>query len=291
MLADPVAQTKKTFFVPVPFTKFSSIQSPCVDVNIDGKVFSMELDLGYRGDITFTKESTDLILSKDFICEKPMYGIRGKEYSTNLYRVPKAKIGAMTFSKLVLQEEMQEFVTDSVFVQNGGKPSPREPGRLGWELFYNVNLLVDVTNSLIAFCDSLDTLKNKGYVIEDFIQTPLFLDRGLVEFQVQTLEGVLLCMLDTGATWNMINSEIERGKPIEEEMWKPENSVEYSSFKIEGEEFGPIAFHRMPIKIPIRIEAILGMEFFQNHLVFLDFTGKCAYFSKGNSVADGQKSK
>lgn len=279
-------QKKETYFVPIPFTKFSSIQSPCVQVNIDGKTFSVELDLGYRGDLTFTKETIDLISSKSFICEKPMYGIRGKEYPTSLYRIPKAKIGAMTFFKPILQEERPELVKDSVFVKNGGEPSPREPGRLGWELFYNVNLLVDVKNSQIAFCDSLDTLEKQGYQVESFTKTPLLLERGLVEFQAQTSEGLLLCMLDTGATWNMLNSEIQNGKSIEDEMWKSENIIEYTSFKIDKNEFGPIAFHRMPIKIPIRIEAILGMEFFQEHQVFLDFAGKWAYFLKASKTQE-----
>src|SRR4051812_33536647 len=71
-----------SFFVPIPIAKFSSIQSPCVNVDIEGKIFSMELDLGYRGDLVSTKEWIDPVLSKIFVCEKQMYGIRGKSYPT-----------------------------------------------------------------------------------------------------------------------------------------------------------------------------------------------------------------
>ncbi len=273
-----VSPEKPTYFVRVPITKYSSIQSPCVDIGIEDRVFSVELDLGYRGDLTVTKQSADLISSKNFIREKPMYGIRGKEYSTNLYRIPEVKIGKMTFFKPILQEEGEEFIKDATFVQNGGEPSQRDPGRLGWELFYNVNLLIDTKNSSIAFCDSLKTLQQHGYRVENFICTPLFLDQGLVEFFAETSEGRLRCMLDTGATWNILNSEIAEGQSIDQAMWDAANIIKYSSFRIDGKDFGPLTFHRIPIRAPIQIEAILGMEFFEENLVFLDFSEKTAYF-------------
>ncbi|MBI5273048.1 MAG: hypothetical protein HY861_03595 [Chlamydiia bacterium] len=279
----PTTQTsqsdKSVFYVPVPLTKLSSIQSPCLDVDIEGKVISMELDLGFRGDLTLTGHYIDQVSSKTFLLTKNMYGIRGKEYPTNIYRIPEIKIGAMTFIQPKLQKNSEEFIEDSVFVKDGSKPSAREPGRLGWELFYNVNLLVDIKNSTIAFCDGLDTLKKQGYLVETFTQAPLLIERGLVEFEAQTNEGTLRCMLDTGATFNMLNRGINGEKPIAQAIWEPENVLEYSSFKIGETNFAPVSFHRVPIKMPLRIDAILGMEFFQDHLIFLDFAGGYVYFS------------
>ncbi len=212
-----------------------------------------------------------------------MYGFKGKEYPTNLYRIPKIKIGAMAFIQPILQENTEQSRKDSVIVQNGNKPSPREPGRIGWELFHNVNLLLDVKNSKIAFCDSLPTIEDHGYKITDFIKVPLLLERGLIEFETDTPDGHLRCMLDTGATWNVLNSKIEEENSIEQVIQDPSNILEYSSFQIGTEEFGPVAFHRIPIKLPIHIEAILGMEFIEDHLVFLDFAEKYVYFSKDHN--------
>jgi len=274
-------QTKDAvFFVPVPITKLSSIQSPCVDVCIDDKIYSMELDLGFRGDLTFVNSIVEEIATKTFILTKPMYGIRGKEYITHLYQIPKIRIGAMAFIQPTLQQDNEEFIADSVFVRDGGKPSPREPGRLGWELFYNVNLLVDVKNSRIAFCDSLETLKNQGYLTDNFTKVPLLIERGLIEFEANTPEGPRHCTLDTGTTWNVLNTEIEKGKSIEQVAWEPSNMLKYSSFTIGKKDFGAISFHRIPIKLPIRIEVTLGMEFFEDHLVFIDFSEKQIYFAK-----------
>lgn len=263
-----------------PITKRSSIQAPCLDICIEDKTFSVELDLGYRGNLTCTKQYVDAIASKNFLRKKPMYGIRGKEYSTKLYQIPELKIEKMTFFKPILQEESDEFIRDATFVQNDEDPSPRDRNRLGWELFYNVNLLVDIKSSLIAFCDGLETLKQQGYEVENFISTPLFLEQGLIEVDTETPKGTLRCVLDTGATFNIINNKVKEEQSLNEALWDTDNLLNYPSFKINGKNFGSITFHQIPINLPIQIDAILGMEFFEENIVFLNFSKKTAYFYK-----------
>lgn len=267
-----------TYFVSIPITEMTSAQIPCINVQIEDKTLPVTLDLGLRGHITMASEAVNHIASKTFLNEKSMYGVRGKKYNKKRYRIPELKIGAMTFSVPVLQEDNAEFLRDATFTHDEAEISSKEPGRLGWELFSLTPLLIDVKNAHIAFCDSLETLKKEGYAIETFIKVPLFLERGLLEFEACTPNGPLRCMLDTGATWNVLNDEAI--KEIDKAVWTPENKAEYSFFLIEGADFGPIAFRRMPIQIPIRIEAILGMEFFQRHLIFLDLENRVVYFSK-----------
>jgi predicted aspartyl protease len=282
---EEIAQVKKpTFFISVPITKFSAIQCPCVEVEIEDTTFTMALDLGFQGNLAIAQDLIDQISLKTFIRTKPMYGIRGKQYPTNLYSIPKIKIGAMSFTQPILEEETAEFIKDGVFVENGGEPSPTESGRLGWELFYYSNLLIDIKNSKIAFCDSLDTLQTQGYAIETFIRTPLFLENDSVEFEARTPGGILRCILDTGATWNFLNSEVAGNKPIEQAMWDSDNLLEYSSFQIAEDDFGAITFHRIPITVPVQVEAFVGMEFFRDHLVFLDFSGGYVYFAKDHRI-------
>jgi hypothetical protein len=276
-----ISDSKKTaFFVSVPITKFSSIQSPCLDVDMDEVTFSMELDLGFRGDLSISQNLINDIPSKTFVYTKPMHGIRGTEYPTNFYRIPKITIGSMSFIQATLEEETTAFIKDSVFVQNGKEPSPPEPGRLGWELFYHTNLLIDAKHAKIAFCDSLQTLKQEGYAIENFVKTALILDRGCVEFEAKTPKGTLRCLLDTGATLNMLNSQTAQGDTIEEAIWKSENDLEYASFQIDSHDLGPVSFRQVPLKTALPIEAILGMQFVQDHLIFLDFSGGVVYFAK-----------
>lgn len=272
--------TCKPYFVPVSISKFSSIQAPCLDVQIGNETFSMELDLGMRGALSISTAYIDRVISKQFVEDQPRYGFRGKEYQTNFYQISDISIGDMFFIRPILQESCEEFCNDSVIIKKGNTPSPREHGRLGWELFYNVNLLIDIKKSQIAFCDSINTLKKQGYPVGDFVKAPLLIERGLIEFETQVSERSFCCLLDTGCTKNLVNSEAEEGKSIEDIIFDPNYVVEYPSFKISETEFGPIKFHRIPIKMPIQIDMVLGMEFFENFLVFIDFSNRHVYFSK-----------
>jgi len=274
---DSIAQTQ-VYYVSVPITQFSSINAPCLEVQIEDHFHTMELDLGFRGDITLENKYLEKI-SPTYIQSKTMYGIRGKAYQTNLYRLPKIRIGDMAFYDSVLQEHNAEFDKDSVFVREGTEPSPAQPGRLGWQLFYPVNLLIDVSKSTIAFCDSLETLKQQGYLIDRFVEVPLLIDRGIIEFIAETPDGSMVCSLDTGSTVNMLNEEIEE-ENLSQLIWDPQYTLNLDSLKIGSIEFGPIRVHRFPIKLPIRIDVSLGMEFFNENLVFIDFTKKKIYFSK-----------
>lgn len=279
----PVRTEKPKFFVSVPIVEFSSYNTPRVDVDIEGRRYLVKLDLGFRGHISVDSQLLNAINSKSFVGEKLMYGIRGQGYAKKMFRISKLKIGAMSFSPPIVQEENSEFLKETKFYKDKQQlPLKEEEGRLGWELFEKSNLLIDIQHSRIAFCDSLDTLKQEGFAVESFIRAPLLLERGLVEFIAETPAGPLLCMLDTGATWNVLHSELDNRKSIDVAVWESDNVLEYPSFKIEGVDFGPMSFHRMPIRIPIQIEAILGMEFFQDNIVFLDFSEKSAYFLKGS---------
>ena len=279
-----IISKKNAYFIEASITKLSSIQCPCIDVEIDSRQFSMELDLGFRGDLSIEEDHIDLIVEKSFVLEKIMHGVRGKQYPTKIYRIPKAKIGKMTFINPRLEKGSREFTKNSTFVADGGRPSPREEGRIGWHLFQKVNLLIDMKNSRVAFCDSLNTLADQGYPIENFIRTPLVLDNGLVQIIGNTPEGALHCMLDTGATWNILNRALKPHQSLDKAVWEPENILEFSYFKIDQEDFGPINFHRMPIQLPFLVDAILGIEFFEKNLVYLDFVRGFAYFAKDQSM-------
>lgn len=272
-----------SYFIPVPVSKFTQRNLPCLLVQVEDKIFSMELDLGLRGDLSIESSYIDQIPSKKFINTTCMYGIRGKGYQTNLYSIPRIRIGDLSLIQPILQEQSEEFSRDSVIVRDGEVSSPHdpdEPGRVGWELFHNVNLLLDLKNSKIAFCDSIDTLEDQGYAIENFVKVPLLIERGLVEIEAQLAGETVRCMLDTGTTWNIRHTEIEAGKTIDQVALKPETILEYPSLKIGNKDFGSIEFLCFPIRLPIHIEAILGMEFFEGHIVFLDFAEKCIFFQK-----------
>ncbi len=110
-------------------------------------------------------------------------------------------------------------------------------------------------------------MKEHQYPVEAFTETPMVLSDFLI-IEGETKEGPLYFLLDTGSTWNLLN-DLGHG---DEFAFKEGDIQELTSLKIEGKEFGPIAFQR--IKSPFKFDAILGMEFFDSHLVFIDFENR-----------------
>lgn len=265
------------YFVSTPIAKFSELQTPCVDVAIGDTRFVAELDLGLRADATLNRDLLEQIADKSFVKKRSMYSWQGNEYSENVYKVPQIKIGGISFHRPRIQEENKAFLQDAVFVKEGDKKPSRELGRLGWQLFYNTNLFLDFKNSRVAFSDSIETIEKQGYPVKTFAKTPLLLERGLVEFEATSGNRVVRCFLDTGATWNIFH--LENHESVDQLMWDAKNVSELPSFQIGGRDFGPLTAHHLPIRLPIEVEAIIGMDFLCDKVVFIDFRNKLLYFS------------
>ncbi len=218
------------------------------------------------------------------------YGMEGKIYENNVYELEKIEIEDIAFFPVKVREEILEYEKEKE------EPIKECFGTIGWHLFHESKLLIDCKNSTFALCDSLETLKQQGYPTESFTEASLLLSNlGFIEVEALTEAGLLHCMLNTGATRNLLNKNMENGsndhmifndKDIDPSLLNPENkdlltydsedTYEFSSFKIGEKEFGPLMFDR--IKSPLAIDAMLGMEFFHDTLVFIDFANRKIYF-------------
>ena len=271
---------KNAYFVSVPIIKFSPSQMLSVNVSIEDRVYPMYLDLGLASDLNMVESHAKEIVLKQALGSKSMYNFRGEKTEVPLYRIPEIAIQDMVFSNAVLQVDCEKSRYRTVFVQNGGAPSPQDGGLLGWRLFYTTNLLLDLHQKRIAFSNSLATLKTQGYETEDWIETPLHIESGLLAIDIELPDKQVRCVLDTGSTRNLINHQSLTEQSLETAYWDPNNWIEFSYFRINQHQLGSIGFQKLPVKLPIHVEAILGMEFFERYLVFLDFPNRRAYIAK-----------
>jgi len=273
------AKKDRSYFNPIFITKWTAGECPCLPIQIGDKVISSHLDLGFKGYFSINSSTLDQIEEKTLLGSQIMYGFQGHQYKKNVFKIPEIQISGKPFYSIEVQEEAKDFYANGSLVKDGVEPSPGESGSIGWKIFQNTNLLLDLRNKKIAFCDSLSTLKKQGYSVESFEKTPLIIERGLIEIDAKTADGYLRCVLDTGCTCNLLNTKNDQGKSMGELVWNSENYYETPLFQINGMEFGATTFRRIPIQIPIHIEAILGMDFLSENIVFLDFSNNLAYFS------------
>lgn len=284
-----------TYFIPMKINGFSSGRIPYFIVKIENQTVCAKIDLGYEGHIALPSHIIKKLSAKKFLGSKPVYGIKGRIHQSDIYEVEKIHTESVSFYPVLIDEVSLDSQYDVNLIEEG-KILESDVGKVGWRLFQSFNLLVDHKNSTLALCDSLETLKKQGYPVDFFIESPLLLDHGWIEFEVETGDGILRCVLDSGSTWNMLNKDLNdscNGHMI----FTPENADQYltlnpenksllifdpkdiqdvSVFNIGGKAFGPMTFNR--IKSPIAIDAILGMEFFEDTLIYIDFSNRKIYF-------------
>jgi hypothetical protein len=285
----------RAYFMPMKINGFSPENIPYFTVNIENQTAIAKVDLGYEGHIALPSHIVKGLNGKKFFGRRSSYGLKGRTYESNTYEVEKIDTESMSFFPVLADEISPEFKNDLNLVE-GETTLEGDVGRVGWRLFQNFNLLIDHENSIFALCDSLETLKKRRYPVDFFSQAPLILDRGLIEFEAETEAGTLRCVLDSGSTWNMLNKDlndlynshiiftpnnVDQYLTLNPEnksllIFDPKNVQDVSVFNIGGKAFGPMTFNR--IKSPLAIDAILGMEFFEDTLIFIDFSNRKIYF-------------
>ncbi|MEN9343350.1 MAG: hypothetical protein RLZZ453_137 [Chlamydiota bacterium] len=137
---------------------------------------------------------------------------------------------------------------------------------------------------MIAFCDSLETAQEKGYFCNAFVETDLILNKGFPEFQGTLESNTRRYIIDTGCTTNILHSNEEAlfafvsdpSQPPPFLSFNPSKMKSYDSFTVEGKSLGEISFFET--QLPENIQGIIGMEFLENTIVFIDFLKKKVYF-------------
>lgn len=276
-------QKKWFFFFPVTF---SSINLPCIDARIDGESFSMVLDLGFRGYVSLLSKHLEKISSKKQIGTKQKYNFKGIAHSFNCYSIAEISVGDVFWRNPILEELSENFLAQTrIRKEDSTTPIVYKDGSLGWWVFRRTNLFLDLGNAEAAVGFRLDTLMECGYPVDTWAHAPLLLDRGLVEFEATTSEGPIRCCLDTGSTWNILNGQIE-GISVYDACVNPKHFIEYPILMVGETNIGPIVFRQIPVNLPIFIPITLGVDFFLQHQVFIDFREKRIYFSPAKHSED-----
>ena len=257
-------------------TRFSQRLIPFVNIEIEGEQIEAQIDLGSNGTICLEKTLLDNIKGKKTLHVKTSHGVRGRKYYNNHFELAEIKLGKATLSRPRGNEMNPDFEKDA-------KINPIEDeiltpclARIGWTFFNPLNLYLDCTTSTIGICDSVETLKKNGYLL-DCVEMPLMSIGNAIGFEAMTNAGPLKCLLDTGSSHNIIHSDEERS--IDDAFKNPRNRISFSFFKIGSYDFGEIRFVRAPLKMREKIDAIVGMEFIYSKQIFIDFSKRKIYFS------------
>jgi hypothetical protein len=275
-LSVPASAAKPSFFATVPITSFTPTEIPCVTIEVGGKRFLTLLDLGYSRFVSLQSEMVHKIPDKNFLKTRSIWGVRGERQEQKQYLVPSLQMGDLTIAPVVVEEESALLHEQAQIVK--GDTGFTLDGKIGWRLFKNMALFLDLDEDQIMVCDSIETFKKYGPSLKDFVKVPLLLEQELIEFDLTTPKGPLRCFLDSGCTSNHLQCQNPHNRPLSELYF--ENRVEFPYFQIGSKKFQSITFHAIPLPLPVRVQGVLGMDFLFNTQVFIDFKNRYIYFKE-----------
>ncbi len=263
-------------YIPVMLTDNNDIY---IDTVIDGKFYTLLLDLGFNGFVSLQDDRSDRLALQKKIGVSTRYNIRGSAYSVSRYKVSRVCLGCFSWTDAIIETRPKEISIQNRFTKDGTAPKIKHDGLFGWVPFECFNLFLNIRSGEAACCSDIKTLEQQGYAVKTWACVPLLLDRGLVEFEVTTPDGTVRCCVDSGCSVSFVNKELI-GKSLTESCFDSNNFVNYPFLVVGEVDLGPIVLRQIPNHLPISIPLTLGVDFLLKHQVFIDFRQKLIYLSQ-----------
>jgi hypothetical protein len=276
----------KASFARIP-VKFTVSQIPYAEIEIEKKKYLLDIDLGANCDICLNKKTLEKISEKKLLGKTLSYDIRGNEYESNLYAIPKIQMGKVQIRTCPVEEESPRFLYNAN-IWNPRKDSDYvTSGRIGSKMAQKSPLLLDFNNSvffLVRNRESLKDLSDEGYFIDTFFEIPFHSEKGHIIFTADTNIGKKRFLLDTGASVTVIKPTSATEEELQE-MREMQVYMTTSKFVMGGHDFGEmdLLFFDFSDKFD-HIDGCLGMDFCKKHVIYLDFKEKKALISPVEKV-------
>ncbi len=248
---------------------YNSSETPLVEVSIDGKTYSLPLDLGSRFPLTLNNEVLDNI-PKTLNGTTQLQDIKGNLHEVPMYVLQDLKIGDLKLNNVIAIEEKSN-------------SKIQELGSFGRPLLQRFNLLLDFKNSKIIVSNNISRLKKSGYDIDKMVKLPLE-DSRRITLEATTYLGTGKFDLDTGATVNFLKASlILNGERSKEHPGT--KTFTFPKFFIGDRDFGRTTLHLFNSTHDYS-ESVgcLGMSFLKEHIVYIDCINKFVYVGETTPV-------
>jgi hypothetical protein len=265
-----------TYYVQIP-TRFSTQYLPLISVKIQNNDYLLEVDLGSKYQVTLNrhiinqldKKNSGTLISRDAM---------GNSYERAAYLVPLVKIGDLSFSDVIVDEQSDDFIANTTFGASATKDDfENRLGYIGRALLAKRNLLLDFHNSRMFISNDIKRLKSAGYHLENFTQCAFEMGKAGIVLPMDTDMGKIRFCLDTGCTASFIRASfVSHQVPDGKKYGLP--FIRTSKFEIGGRDFGAMNLHLLNMTPELsEFDALLGMDFLKNHVVYIDHRDQVVY--------------
>lgn len=236
--------------------------NPVTTITVGGRTVQAVVDTG-GGPLTLSKEILDSVgainLTESNVSTDPF----GREATLPRFRVPIVTIGDQTFRNMAAQQARAPEAGEGPPVPNG----------IGRELLSRYFVVVDYAHASITLWPP----NTKNAASMNCGRTPIPMEHtvedGLVVSDFVTQSGRIRLLLDTGATGSVLAEAIAEKRQLATTVRGPQSPKFYQSKMLSaaGQDFGPVEFVILPLKLPGDIDGMLGQNFFEHRVVCIDY--------------------
>lgn len=263
-------------YVEIPVSFFPFRDRPFIPVNIENQTYRMLLDLGSSHPLDLSKKNIDQIKKKKKLEVSTYRGIKGKSYSVQHFLLHEIRLGNLKIEGLSGFEENPHFLKDAKTWSSAGWTDAFKDfleylwmdGRVGWSLFRQGTCLFDFAQHRIILAKDWQTL-NQEISFEGYTKIPFELHAFGILIQLETDSGRQNFLLDTGAS-----------RSILKDLQAP---LCLQNLKSGSQNFGPWKFVAFPYSDFFACDGILGVDFFKENTICIDFATQTLFIKKNGS--------
>jgi predicted aspartyl protease len=186
----------------------------------------------------------------------------GRESRRARFRVPVVQIGDQTFLDMTV-----------VQAPDAAGEGPPVPNGIGRQFLSQYFVIVDYASaSITLWPPSANTTAglNCGHTLIPMEHTR---EAALVVSRFDTQSGPIRLLWDTGATYSMLPETVAEKLKFPTTVRGPNSPKFYQAKMLSaaGHDFAPLEFVLLPLKLPGDFEGMVGWNFFDRHVVCLDY--------------------
>ena len=255
----PAAETpQEVGVVRVPLTLEGGM--PWVDAKIGGRPVRLLLDLGGFDAVALIPDELKEIQVTWTGKSKTTFSAMGEAARAREYVLPEVELGGILFPDVKGYEDLL----------HGKNRSVSRVGYLGLGLLRRFRVVIDYPARQLVLIWP-DAPMPEPYNIQDWptIDFEAGKDGVVARAKVNGIDR--LFVWDTGASHCVLKTGLQGAAPVRPIEGHPFAAIE--SFRLAGEEFGPLDFAMLDFKMP-KADGFVGYAFFVKHAVYIDFANR-----------------
>lgn len=256
----------------------SFCNTPIIDAVIDGRVCSLMFDLGSKFDLTLDGEFLKKINTeqRSFVEWKNW---KGTPFEGKSFLIPNVNLSGLLWTNVIASEAIHREKSESLLWNDDPQKYKDDEymGTVGFPILERTNLCLDLYHRSIYCCKSLKMLQKLKICPNNMVKVRFKIENKHIVVGAETDIGRLDLVLDTGATLSMIKSKSDREVALQKDQ-RGFSFYQTSHFLLAGKNFGKLKILVFDEFLDCKeIDGLLGMNFLENHIVYIDYPNRCIY--------------